>query len=248
VKPGEPPRGPFDEGVATRAPASVAFDLSYGKTSRLPTFKHPQNVNQLKAFLKFVEKQEKERKAYWAQRDAAHEARGKPSDHKNRRAELIWHYLKTANSDPEVAPAHHAMKEGEREMLRAAKPILIAGGKRGAEIMSKADPKQVRPLLKELSDGLIAQMNGPCNTYETLVRNYWDALRKVESGLAANYKSEFWHDRAVWEIREDMWTTWILYLLNPIKLLYMSADQSIGSEEGTLDQPEGGPEGEDPPN
>jgi len=248
-KPGAPPPGPFDEGVTTRAPASVVFDLSHGKTAKLPTFKHPQNLSQLKAFSKFVDKQEKERAEFFAQNTAADAARGKPGENKNRRAEVIWFYIKTVYVDPEVAPAYHAMKEGDREMHRITKPILDAGSKRAREInASKGNVKELEKQLVELSDGLIAQLNGPLNTYETLVRNYWDAARKVESGLAANIGPPFWHDRAVWEIRDDMWTTWITYLLAPLRGLYGAAQHvAVIPEEGKLELPEKGPEGDDPP-
>jgi tetratricopeptide (TPR) repeat protein len=252
-KPGDPPPNPYEKGVKTRAPAPVLFDLSYGKPGKLPTFRHPQDVKQFKAFLKFYERESKEYLEYmqkytlWVQSQKNLTPGDTLSD---KRALKVLEIISTINVDPDLVPLWDAMEKGGEEFNRQIKKIVEAGLTTTQEII-KAGGKGVQAKLLEHTNSLLNQANGPCEGYDMLVRKYWELARKYESGLAANIKTPYWHDRAEWRIRADTWTMWYGRLLGRLHLAYSGVYGAGGSPSenaGTLEVPEkAGPDDEETP-
>ncbi len=253
-KPGDPPKSPYDKGVSTRAPAALLFDLSFGKPGKLPTFKHPDDVKQWKAFDTFFKRETKEYADYMAKFAAWVESQKntKPGNTlSDKRALHVNAMIQHIEADPDVAPFFEAMEKGLADLNAKTKPIFEAGQKTTLEIV-KAGGKDTQAKLLEHANALIGKVHGPCTEYDTLVRKYWDIARKYQSGLAANIKAPYWHDRAVWRIRGDMWTMWFGRLLSAIHMNYQLAYLTAGAPNenaGTLDVPEkAGPEDEETPN
>jgi hypothetical protein len=247
-KPGEPPRSPWDRGVTTREPAALAFDLSYGKEGKFPTFRHPQNVRQFLAFEVFYKREEKAYLEFLGQLKAWTESQQKvrPDDTPaDKRAMMVVQYIELIDDDPDIAPLFGAMNKGAEDSSELYKKIIKPIPAKVIEINKAGTEAQRQALRLEGANAAINETNGLCNAFDDLVRKYWAKSYRYQFGLAANIKSPYWHERATWRIRTVQEALWFR-LLKTCYDYYNGAYIGFSPKEtaGELDEPEKGPEEE----
>jgi len=252
-KAGDPPRSPFDRGVTTREPAAVAFDLSKGKEGKFPTFRQPQNVRQFKAFEIFYKREEKDYLEFKQKFQAWTAARAKetpgttPAD---KRAHMVVQYVELIDDDPDIAPLFEAMNKGGEDLAEQFKRIMKPVQAKVIEIVkSGGSEREIQAKLLESANSVINEVNGPCNSFDDLLRKYWAKSYRYQFGLAANIKSPLWHERASGRIRLMQHTVWFRLVKTCYDLynIVYGAHSSPKETAGDLELPEHGPEEEEPP-
>lgn len=252
-RPGDPRRSPYDRGVTTREPTALAFDLHYGKDGKFPTFRHPQNVRQFKAFETFYKREEKEQLEFqqsfmtWTQSQVNKRPGNTPSD---KRALMVVQYVELIDDDPDIEPLYSAMNKQAEDLADKYKRIIQGAQLRVlAIIKAGGSEREIQAKLLESANSTINEINGPANAFDDVLRKYWAKAYRYQLGLAANIQSPYWHDRASWRIRLMKHTVWFR-LLKTTYDMYNGAYLIHGSPKetaGQLDVPEKRPEDEESP-